>query len=179
MIPDEDLVRAVLSGDRQAFAPLVERHQRAAVACAFALTQDWAASEDLAQDAFVRAFERLDTCRKASQFKAWLLAIVRHMALNHLRSARRHRSEVLVDQTPGATVAPVLPDDRAHDRATLLRALQTLSPIQRQVLLLADLEHLAHADIAARTGISVLMSRRHLSDARQLVRLFLRNCHVR
>jgi RNA polymerase sigma-70 factor (ECF subfamily) len=178
VIPDEALVRAVLTGDRQAFAPLVERHQRAAVACAFAITQEWGAAEDLAQDAFVRAFERLATCRNGAQFKSWVLSITRHMALNHVRSMRRHRHEALGDDTPGASVAPIVPDDRAQDRAALLRALQTLSPIQRTVLLLSDLEHLSHADIAARTGISLLMSRRHLSDARRLVRTFLRNPYV-
>lgn len=179
MIPDDVLVRAVLTGDREAFAPLVERHQRAAVVCAFTVTHDWATSEDLAQDAFVRAFERLDSCRDPARFKPWLLAIARHLALNHQRSRQRHRQEVLADHVADLAVPPVVPDDRAYARAALVSALHGLSPVQRQVLLLADLEHVSHAGIAARTGISVLMSRRHLSDARRLVRHFLRDSHVR
>jgi DNA-directed RNA polymerase specialized sigma24 family protein len=51
-----------------------------------------------------------------------------------------------------------------------MNALNQLSPVQREVGLLADLEDWSHADIAAKTGLSVTMSRRHLSDARRKLR---------
>jgi RNA polymerase sigma-70 factor (ECF subfamily) len=171
---DSALVRAVLAGDREAFAPLVERHRRAVLVCAFAVTASQAAADDVAQDAFVRAFTKLDTCRDPARFRPWLLAITRRVALNHVRAHARRREQSLDERTPDTVAGPASALDARQTRARLLVAIQQLSPVQREVLVLADLESLPHADIAERTGLSVLMSRRHLSDARRLLRTLLR-----
>jgi RNA polymerase sigma factor (sigma-70 family) len=63
--------------------------------------------------------------------------------------------------------------ERADLRARLLAALAQLTPIQREIVLLADVEYWSHDQIASATGISVLMSRRHLSDARRRLRTLL------
>ncbi len=63
--------------------------------------------------------------------------------------------------------------DRDELQSKLNQALAQLSPVQRDVVLLADLEDWSHAEIAEKTGISVTMSRRHLSDARRRLRALL------
>lgn len=170
---DRDIVRAVLAGDRNAFGPLVARHRRAAIVCALAFVGSEDA-EDIAQDAFVRAYARLATCRDHDRFLPWLLAIVRHLALNHRRAAGRRPVDALPDDVaaPGAGADAVL----GH-RQRLRSAFGVLSPVEREVLLLADLEQLSHRDIARRTGVSVFMSRRHLSAARRKIRDHLRSTH--
>ena len=168
---DEELIHRTLAGEHDAFAALVRRHRRAALARALGVLGDPADADDIAQEAFVHAFEQLATCRHPDRFAAWLLAIVQRRSLNRLRTIRRRRLVPLDEQIPSArSDAPVRALERADLRARLLAALGRLAPIQREIVLLADVEHWPHDRIAAATGISVVMSRRQLSDARRRLR---------
>lgn len=175
-LSDAELVARTLGGDTAAYAELVRRYRRAALARALAVLNDSPEAEDVAQDAFVQAYDQLGTCRDADRFGAWLLTIVYRSALNRARSIWRRRQVALEPASAEAGVYGASANaasgmlDRAELRARLTRALGTLSPVQREVVLLADLEDWSHAQIAAKTGISVTMSRRHLSDARRLLR---------
>lgn len=170
---DDELVSATLDGDSAAFEALVRRHRRAAIARALAVVGEPADAEDVAQDAFVQAYEQLATCRERARFAAWLLTIVHRRALNHLRSVRRRRASPLDADLPatGRTAADDV--ERGELRHRLLAALRELPLVQREIVLLADLEEWSHARIAAVIGISVTMSRRHLSDARRRLRQLL------
>jgi RNA polymerase sigma-70 factor (ECF subfamily) len=170
-LTDEELVFRTLAGEQDAFALLVRRHRRAALARALGLLGDPAEADDIAQDAFVHAYEQLATCRHPSRFASWLLTIVHRQSLNRLRTIRRRRLVPLDETIPAErTDAPVRELERADLRARLLSALSRLAPIQREIVLLADVEHWSHDRIARATGVSVLMSRRHLSDARRRLR---------
>src|SRR5215207_4076270 len=171
---DEELVHRTLAGEQNAFAGLVRRHRRAALARALAILGDPADADDIAQEAFVQAYEQLATCRHPDRFAAWLLTIVHRRSLNRLRTIKRRRLVPLDDTLPtqhGDSALRTL--ERADLRAQLLAALARLAPIQREIVLLADVEHWPHDRIAQATGISVLMSRRHLSDARRRLRALL------
>jgi RNA polymerase sigma-70 factor (ECF subfamily) len=171
---DEALVQRTLAGDDDAFAALVRRYRRAALARAVAILGDPSDADDIAQEAFVHAYEQLATCRHPDRFASWLLTIVHRRALNGLRSIRRRRLVPLDETVPHDDAdTPVRELERADLRTRLLAALGRLAPIQREIVLLADLEHWPHDRIAAATGISVLMSRRHLSDARRRLRELL------
>jgi RNA polymerase sigma-70 factor, ECF subfamily len=170
-LTDEDLVHRTLAGDDDAFAVLVRRHRRAALARALAILGDPADADDIAQEAFVHAYEQLATCRQPDRFAAWLLTIVHRRALNGLRTIRRRRLVPLDETVPaGGSDTPVRELERADLRTRLLTALARLAPVQREIVLLADVEHWPHDRIARAIGISVLMSRRHLSDARRRLR---------
>lgn len=170
-LTDEELVHRTLAGEQDAFAELVRRHRRAALARALGLLGDPAEADDIAQEAFVHAHEQLATCRHPSRFSAWLLTIVHRRSLNRLRSIRRRRLVPLDDTIPAERHdAPIRELERADLRARLVAALSRLAPIQREIVLLADIEHWSHDQIAQATGVSVLMSRRHLSDARRRLR---------
>ncbi len=171
---DEELVHRTLAGEQNAFTGLVRRHRRAALARALAILGDPADADDIAQEAFVHAYEQLATCRHPDRIAAWLLTIVHRRSLNRLRGDRRRRVVPLDETVPAAGPdAPIANLERADLRSRLLAALSRLAPIQREVVLLADVEHWPHDRIAAATGISVLMSRRHLSDARRRLRTLL------
>jgi RNA polymerase sigma-70 factor (ECF subfamily) len=170
-LSDEELVHRTLAGVEDAFATLVRRHRRAALARAFAILGDPAEADDVAQEAFVHAYDQLATCRHPARFGAWLLTIVHRRSLNHLRTIRRRRLVPIDETVPNESHdAPVRNLERADLRARLLAALARLAPIQREIVLLADVEHWPHDRIAQATGVSVLMSRRHLSDARRRLR---------
>ena len=118
------------------------------------------------------ALHRLDQCRDPDRFARWLFTAVRHRAFNYLEQ-RKLRGNLLSSQFPE--------EARQADPATirlrkrLLACLEKLSEIQRQVVLLHDLEEWTHAEIAASLEISEVMSRQHLFVARRLLRQHLAN----
>ena len=174
LIPDTadgTLVHRALGGDTDAYEQLVRTHWRAAYAVALAGTQEHADAEDLCQNAFVQCYDHLSECRQPERFRAWLLQTVRNRAHNH-REWRRVREAVPLDDAlaESASRSPSRETERAQLRGALLKALGTLSSVRREVVLLHDLEGFAHKEIAASLGISELMARRHLSDARRLLR---------
>jgi RNA polymerase sigma-70 factor, ECF subfamily len=173
-LSDEELVHRTLAGEQDAFADLVRRYRRAALARALAILGDPADAEDIAQEAFVHAYEQLATCRHPDRFAAWFMTIVHRRSLNRLRTVRRRRLVPLDDTIPSDRVDGALRElERADLRTRLLAALARLAPIQREIVLLADVEHWSHDRIAEATGVSVVMSRRHLSDARRRLRALL------
>jgi RNA polymerase sigma factor (sigma-70 family) len=176
---DAQLVDRTLAGDTSAYAELVRRYRRAALARALAVLGEQQEAEDVAQESFVQAYDQLGTCRDQSRFGAWLLAIVHRSSLNRARAIKRRRAVPLEPERDRAGDYGVRENDAAEamDRAELqkelLGALRQLSPVQREVVLLSDLEDWSHAEIAEQTGLSITMSRRHLSDARRKLRALL------
>lgn len=130
-------------------------------------------AEDVCQDAFVKALERLDTCRNPEKFAAWLMQIVRNRAHN-FRDYQRLRSgpslDVVTAAAPGSTHHDA---ERAELRQRLESALGELTPLQREVVLLHDLGGWKHREIAESLDLSEGMSRQHLFAARKRLRAHL------
>lgn len=164
------LVRLARSGDSAAFEELVRRHLKAAYAIALAVTGDADDAEDVAQDSFVVALERLDDCADPDRFSAWLLKIVRNRALNLRRSQARRAGVPYEEVGIAAASDPARDADRALLRERLLEEMQTLTELQRQVLLLHDLEGYRHREVAEALNISEVSSRVHLFAARRALR---------
>lgn len=171
---DASFVARVRKGDPVAFEALVRRYFRAAYLVALARVGQRADAEDVCQEAFLRSWERIHECRDPSRFAAWLVRIVRNMALN-----RREYLNVRVAEPLDHTI-PLASSSRADfhaEQQELRTALQAglvqLTVNQREVVLLHDLEGWPHSDIAARLEISEGMSRRYLSDARKRLRILL------
>jgi len=167
---DTQLVARARRGEAAAREALARRYLRPAYAVALATVRNVADAEDLAQEVLVTALERLDQCRDPARFAPWLLQSVRHRALNHLEQGRNRGSLLKVLEggaSSGGGEPPVLL------RRRLLAALQEISPIQREVVLLHDLQAWAHREIADALDISEVMSRQHLFVARRTMRAFL------
>ena len=169
-LSDAILVQRARRGDAAAFEALVRRHYRAAYAVALAVLGNAMDAEDVTQDAFVRAVERMDEVREPERFKGWLLQIVRNRSRNY-RGYRRLRTARPLDSVSAAAPEnPATDTERAELRGALQSALAELSELQRQVVLLHDLEGLKHREIAESLGISEGMSRQHLMTARRALR---------
>jgi RNA polymerase sigma-70 factor (ECF subfamily) len=167
---DGTLVVRARRGEAAAREALVRRYLRPAYAVALSLTRNVADAEDLAQESLVAALERLDQCREPERFASWLFQGVRNRVKIH--AARRRTRLGLLDEAPRAewsgTDAP-----QVLLRRRLVGALEQLGPVQREVVLLHDLESWTHAEIAAAIGISEVMSRQHLFVARRVMREWL------
>jgi RNA polymerase sigma-70 factor (ECF subfamily) len=149
---DRSLVQAATRGDLKAFEALVERHRAVVVRVAARVVgpQD---AEDVAQDAFLRAFHRLERFRGDATFRTWLLQITHNTALNAL--ARRRDATTPLDAVaeeerpePGVQRTPAERLESRERRERLDLKLKALSPAHRAVLVLRDVEGFSYDEIA-------------------------------
>jgi RNA polymerase sigma-70 factor, ECF subfamily len=171
---DAELVARVRQGGRDAAGKLVERYLRSSRAVALAILRDIPAAEDVCQDAFVQASERIDDCRDPARFAGWLHQIVRNRARNHLRDHGTGRFITLDDaDEPSGEASPAQQAERADLRQHLLEALGELTEEQREVVLLHDLEGWTHREIGERMEMPPGTVRSHLHYARKKLRTLL------
>ena len=167
------MIAATLAGDAAAFDALVRRHYRAAYAVALSVMLNRADAEDVCHDAFVRAAVRLGDCREPDRFVHWLCAITRNHARNMLARHAVRRASQLDHASATSGEDSARDAERSELRAQLEAALSALSPTQREVVLLHDLDDWTHDSIAAQLGTSAGMSRQHLFHARRRLRELL------
>jgi RNA polymerase sigma-70 factor (ECF subfamily) len=168
---DASLVARIRLGDTAAADALLRRHFRAAYLVALARVGNSADAEDVCQDAFIRCLEQIHSCRDPERFGGWLTRIVQNTAHNRRDYLRVRAGEPLASHLGVASNKrsdETLYREELRDR--LLKALSQLKESERDVVLLHDLDGWRHAEIATHLSMSVLMSRRHLSDARKKLR---------
>jgi len=167
---DEVLVERARVGDTHAFDELVRRHMRTAYAVALSVVLESSDAEDVVQDSFIAALERLDSCQP-DRFAAWLMRIVRNRAISLQRRRRVRKSEPLEWAGGVRSVGDPGSDlDRARLRERLLEAMAPLPERQREVLLLHDLEGWRHREIGDALGMKEGTVRYTLFQARRAVR---------
>lgn len=171
-LQDLDLVNLVLEGDATAFRGLVERYQGRVYALVYGMVRNREDARDLVQDAFVKAYRNLKGFRKEASFHTWLYRIAMNVTIDHIRKHSRVRTSEYDDRLdsgedqgqwttdhlkrhPGRD----LERQRLYDR--IMAAMQKLSPEQRQVVLLREIEGLSYKEIAATMEIpeGTVMSR--------------------
>lgn len=168
--PDSELIARTLAGDRTAFEALVRRHYRTAFSIALAYAPSRADAEDVCHDAFLRAAARLRDCRDRNRFAFWLCAIVRNHARNVATRGGARRAESLEHETAPSRHDSARDAELHELRERLMQALGALTPVQREVVLLHDLDGWTHDAIAQLIGTSAGMSRQHLFNARRKLR---------
>ncbi|MFO7895296.1 MAG: sigma-70 family RNA polymerase sigma factor [Longimicrobiales bacterium] len=171
MKDDATLVARVLGGDQRAFEELVRRYTRPAFAVAVGIVKESADAEDVVQDAFIRALERLEDCRNPAKFGAWFLQIVR----NRAHSVRRYltvRQAAPLDALPLASNRPGPHTETARSRlrSDLAEAIGDLTEVQQNVVILHDLEGWKHREIGEMLGLPTGTVRAHLHHARTALR---------
>ena len=170
MRSDADLVRAALAADREAFAVLVRRYERAVRATTLGVLGEHHAALDAAQDAFAAAYEQLDRLRDGAAFGAWMLRIARNHALNAARSASRRPSSPLP-----ADVAAADRDGRLDDRSErLLAAVMKLPEHERLVVMLRYFDGQSVQAVADRLRCPVGTVTGRLTRARERLKQQLR-----
>lgn len=167
---DGELVRRAREGDGLAFGMLVERYQRAAYVVALSVTQRHEDAEDAAQESFLVALQRLEECRSPDRFAGWLMTIVRNRARNLVRREVLRETDQLPAGTSSRGPTPETAAERSELRETLREALELIPEVQRQIVLLHDLEGWKHREIAERLGLPSGTVRSHLHFARKALR---------
>ena len=174
---DEVLVAQARRGDAAAFERLVRRYARAVHAVARAVLGNPADAEDVSQESWVRALEKLEDCREPKRFVFWLLQIVRNRALSYVEYRRVRRTEPLehasgISEPPGPG-DPGVHWQRERQRRRLEAALSQLTASHREILLLHDVVGWKHRQIAESLGLSEVNCRQRLFQAHARMRELL------
>ena len=153
---DEALVAAARTGDDDAFAMLVRRHKRRVFGTASRFARDDHQLDDLAQEVFVRVFKNLAQFRHDAPFEHWLARITVSACYDFLRKERRYREQVPLDaivfEMHDTTVDAAISAGRA--RELLAWAMVQLTPDERLILTLCELEDRPMKEVAELTGWS-------------------------
>ena len=158
-----DLVSRARRGDRAAFGALIGRFERTALAVAFAATGDEHAAGDVTQEAFLRAWRRLDGLKDDAKFAGWLCCIVRNSAADLRRRARPDRPPAAIPDD-GRGVDPVEALDRLETSERIAAALSGLDELSRTVVVLRYYQGLSSSAIAdllttSRSAVDMRLSR--------------------
>lgn len=172
-MPDRELVAKAQAGEIAGFEQLYRRHAGRVYGLCLRLTGDPASAEDLTQEAFVRAWQKLPSFRGKSAFATWLHRLTVNVVIGHLRTLRRRGGEAPAgDRLEGL---PASRRDRGPAAAIdLERAIAALPPKARLVFVLHDVEGFRHAEVAKLVGIAEGTSKAHLHRARRQLREALR-----
>ncbi len=165
---------AAAGGDHAAYGRIVALCQNAVTGIALAITRDVQASEDIAQEAFLKGWRQLGTLKNPDSFLPWLREITRNLARDHLR-AQRHRpmtgEAAAVALALAADTAPTPAEAllRTEQEAAALEAIAALPEDGREVLLLYYREGQRSQQVAALLGLTDAAVRKRLSRARRHV----------
>ena len=164
---ERDLIASAKAGERWAMGELYQLHARRVYTVIRRLVGDDHLAEDLSQEAWIRAFEKLHLFRGDAAFGTWLYRLATNVALNRLRRSRRRRPVESAADLPRVSRAE---DDVIVTRRVLSQALDQLPPGYRRVLVLHDVEGWTHRDIAEALGCSPGTSKSQLHKARARMR---------
>jgi RNA polymerase sigma-70 factor (ECF subfamily) len=164
-----DPIQRAREGDPDAFRILYEGHVGRIYALCLRLAGDPNRAEELVQDTFVRAWEKLPGFRGESAFGTWLFRIAVNLALAERRATGRREARVASTADPESLPSPGRTPDPG-DRMDMEQAIAGLPPRARAVFLLYDVEGYQHAEIAEMTGIAEGTSKTQLFRARRLLR---------
>jgi RNA polymerase sigma-70 factor (ECF subfamily) len=166
------LVARARTGDLSAFESVYRMHAAQVMAVCLRLAGDRREAEELAQDAWVRAWERIGSFRGDATFGTWMHRLTVNLLLDRRRSDARWKKR-LVSMDEGAQAEPAAVTAPAGARLDLERAVRTLPDGARVVFLLHEVDGYKHREIADRLGVAVGTVKAQLHRARKLLQAAL------
>lgn len=156
---EQELVARAQRGDQEAFAQLVEANQNKIYSLAYRMTANPEDAQDLAQEAFLRAWRALPSFQRESSFSTWLYRLTSNLCIDFLRREKRRRSVAAVTslddeesnaptEVPDHRFRPETELERKELRSAVGQALLKLSDEHRQILILRELDGLSYSEIA-------------------------------
>ena len=162
---DEELVSLVVAaGDRESFGELVRRHQSLVRSMMQRMCRNTALADDLAQEAFIRAFTKIDTFKGQGSFKSWLCRIA---YTEFLQSARKRKAaDAALDRLTAEPIETSQAPVDAGARHDLDRALATLKEEERVCVVLCYANGMSHSEAAEVTGLPLGTVKSHVNRGR-------------
>ena len=178
-INDETLMVQAAGGETDAFGELVERHQVRLRRFIFRYIRDEHTATEIAQEAFMKAYEQRRRWLPKAKFTTWLFTIGRNLCIRELRKVGRRpylestatdESQDFLDSLPNAGLGPEEESNLTELHRNALRALAELPEIYRETVVLRVFENLPYSDIAAITGAPVGRLRVRMHEALRKLR---------
>lgn len=170
--PDEDfkLVEQALNGSGDAFRELFMKNVTRVHSLCLRISADLQQAEDLTQEVFINAWEKLSTFKFECKFSTWLHSIAVNQFLMHLRSDKRYSEKL--DEFRKESTGINQPDAKISQdsRIDLQKAIERLPEQARMVLVLHDIEGYKHNEISEMMNIQAGTSKAHLHRARKILR---------
>jgi len=164
-------IEAVKNGDPGSYEYLVSKYMKRVVSIAWGIVRNAADAEDLAQEAFVRAFQTIARFKSGERFGPWIFRIVTNLSLDVMKHRTRFRHEEIGEDEPAARRDRAdLPAVTGELARRIDDAIESLPEMQRIVARLYLVEQFEHSEIAEMTGLSAGTVRSHLSLARGKLR---------
>jgi RNA polymerase sigma-70 factor (ECF subfamily) len=175
LIPSDaaSLVARARGGDLSAFESVYRMHAAHVLAVCLRLAIDRREAEELAQDAWVRAWERLGTFRGDATFGTWMHRLTVNLLLDRRRSDTRWRRRLVSMEDESGVARAATPAAPAGARLDLERAVRALPEGARTVFLLHEVDGYKHQEIADRLGVAVGTVKAQLHRARKLLQAAL------
>jgi len=174
---DEHLVEATIGGDDYAFAELTRRHKSRVFGVAARFARDASEIEDICQEVFVQAYFKLRQFRRDSPFEHWVMRITTFKCYDYLRKRRRDGPAISADVLLESGYEPSAPEAPSPhpDLERLHAAMAQLSPKERLIITLLELEERSVQDIASLTGWSAANVKVRAFRARATLRKLMEN----
>ena len=179
MQEDVTLVRRTLAGDQQAFASLVDKYKDSVFNVAYRMLGNPTEAEDVAQEAFVRAYTQLRTYKDTHRFSTWLLSIASHLSIDQLR--RRRFLALPLEDVPflewivDAGVSPEQSALQGEQHDEIQAYLQHLPAKYRAVIVLRYWHDFSYEEIAAALNLTTALVKARLHRARELLARAMQN----
>ena len=177
------IIRRVLDGDTDAFEWIVTEYQRNVYNLALRMVRNSEDAQDMAQEAFIKAYSSLSGFRGDSRFSVWLYRIVSNVCLDFLRKQGKNQTVSLTaDEDDGddaqldiadSSASPETLLERKMTREAVARGLDTLSPDMRQILLLREMQGLSYDEIGQTLGLEAGTVKSRIFRARKKLCAFL------
>jgi RNA polymerase sigma-70 factor (ECF subfamily) len=173
---DTELMRRVQSGDEAALGALMERWERPVKSVIARVVLNSSDAEDLAAETFVRVWQQRARFDPNAPFRPWIFTIALNLARNRLRWWRSRPEVALEDWTESPDHNETARAAETQERASAIRdAISSLPADLREPIVLAEYEHMSHAEIATLVGATVKAVEMRLARGRERLRGTLRN----
>ena len=189
-VSELDLVRRCQAGDTEAFDELVSRYRIRVFSMIYNMVHNEQDTWDLAQDSFVKAWKSIKRFRGRSSFYTWIYRIVMNVTIDWLRKRQVKGGGVEFDDTtqlrevdpasktvPKKEALPYETMERDEVRARIDKAIAQLSPEQRAVILMKEIEDMQYHEIAEALGCSIGTVMSRLFYARKKLQKLLRDVY--
>jgi len=165
---DRDLIVRARRGESEAFGELVSRHQSGVFNVCYRLLHEHGEAEDLAQETFMRAYDRLHTFDLEREFGPWIRRVAANLCLNYLES-RRVTAPLDEERDADQTLLPEAVTEVRERSEQIRAALSSLPPHYRVVVELRHYQELSYDEIAKELDIPLSDVKSHLFRARKIL----------